>query len=98
MAIRYKLGLIVGGLFFIILSMFAVTWQTTSAQKDDSLVINLAGRQRMLSQKMSKELFLIPSTENQGGKVKLKTEVRNTMKIFDITLKALSDSGNEPWA
>ncbi len=46
------------GLSFIILSMFLATWYTTSAQKADGLVINLAGRQRMLSQKMSKELFL----------------------------------------
>ncbi|MBI9090511.1 MAG: type IV pili methyl-accepting chemotaxis transducer N-terminal domain-containing protein [Desulfobacterium sp.] len=97
MAIRYKLGLIVGGLFFIILFMFAVTWQTTSAQKDDGLVINLAGRQRMLSQKMSKELFLLSSMDGQGPeKAKLHAEVKNTMKVFDITLKALSDSGNAP--
>jgi methyl-accepting chemotaxis protein len=96
MAIRYKLGLIVGGLFFIILFMFAVTWQTTSAQKDDSLVINLAGRQRMLSQKMSKELFLLSSTDDQREKAKFRAKVRNTMKVFDITLKALSDSGNAP--
>ena len=44
MAIRYKLGLIVAGLSLIILSMFLVTWYTTSAQKTDGLVINLAGR------------------------------------------------------
>ncbi|MCP4118708.1 MAG: HAMP domain-containing protein [Desulfobacteraceae bacterium] len=96
MAIRYKLGLIVGGLFFIILCMFAVTWQTTSAQKDDGLVINLAGRQRMLSQKMSKELFLLSSMADQGEKAKLSAEVKNSMKVFDITLKALSDSGKAP--
>ncbi len=96
MAIRYKLGLIVGGLFFIILFMFAVTWQTTSAQKDDGLVINLAGRQRMLSQKMSKEIFLLSYIEDQGEKAKLRAEVKNTMKVFDITLKALSDSGDAP--
>ena len=56
MAIRYKLGFIVAGLSFIILSMFLITWYTTSAQKTDGLLINLGGRQRMLSQKMSKEI------------------------------------------
>lgn len=62
MAIRYKLGLIVAGLSLIIISMFLVTWDTTSALKADGLVINLAGRQRMLSQKMSKELFSFATT------------------------------------
>jgi methyl-accepting chemotaxis protein len=34
---------------------------TTSAQKADGLFINLTGRQRMLSQKMSKEIVLYAS-------------------------------------
>jgi len=96
MAIRYKLGLIVIGLSLIILSMFLVTWYTTSAQKADGLVINLAGRQRMLSQKMSKELFAFASQTDAKAKEKLKSSTINTMKIFDITLLALADSGKAP--
>lgn len=96
MAIRYKLGLIVTGLSFIILSMFLVTWYTTSAQKADGLVINLAGRQRMLSQKMSKELFLFAGATETAAKEKLKSSADNTIKIFDITLSALADSGKAP--
>ncbi len=96
MAIRYKLGLIVGGLSFIILAMFAMTWYTTSAQKADGLVINLAGRQRMLSQKMSKDLFLISIVKSDDERKKLITSVENSMKIFDTTLNALIDSGKAP--
>ncbi len=44
MAIRYKLSLIILELSLIILSMFLVTRFTTSAQKTDGLVVNLAGR------------------------------------------------------
>ena len=96
MPIRYKIGLIVAGLSFIILSMFLFTWYTTSAQKADGLVINLAGRQRMLSQKMSKELFLSIAAVNAEEKKNLVFNVFNTMKIFDITLSALIDSGKAP--
>lgn len=96
MPIRYKLGLIVASLSFLILSMFLVTWHTTSAQKADGLVINLAGRQRMLSQKMSKELFLFVAAEDAKEKKKLVSGVRNTMAVFDITLTALTDSGKAP--
>jgi len=96
MAIRYKLGLIAGGLSLIIVFMFAVTWFTTSAQKADGLVINLAGRQRMLSQKMSKELFLYMSAANEKEKAALGSSAKNTIKVFDLTLAALSDSGKAP--
>ena len=82
MAIRYKLGLIVAGLSFIILSMFLITWYTTSAQKADGLVINLAGRQRMLSQKMSKELFSFSAATGAEEKEKFKSDAENTIKIF----------------
>ena len=96
MAIRYKLGLIILGLSLIILSMFLVTWYTTSAQKADGLVINLAGRQRMLSQKMSKELFVFAGTTDIKAKEKLKSGTINTIKVFEITLLALADSGKAP--
>jgi len=96
MAIRYRLGLIVAGLSFIILSMFLVTWYTTSAQKADGLVINLAGRQRMLSQKMSKELFAFAVATDIKVKEKLFSGTNNTIKVFDITLSALTDSGKAP--
>ncbi len=96
MAIRYKLGLIVGCLSLIILSMFTVTWYTTSLQKADSLVINLAGRERMLSQKMSKDLFLFSFSKDAIEKEKLALSIRNTMKVFDISLTALTFSGKAP--
>ncbi|MDX2495145.1 MAG: type IV pili methyl-accepting chemotaxis transducer N-terminal domain-containing protein, partial [Desulfuromusa sp.] len=44
-------------LITILLVLFSVI--TLKNQKDDSTVINIAGRQRMLSQKMSKEAMTI---------------------------------------
>ncbi len=96
MAIRYKLAFIVGGLSLIIFSMFLITWHTTSAQKADGLIINLAGRQRMLSQKMSKELLLYVYSSDIKEKKELLSNVKNTVEVFDITLNALKDSGKAP--
>ncbi|MCP4717845.1 MAG: hypothetical protein GY860_00175 [Desulfobacteraceae bacterium] len=94
MPIRYKLGLIAGGLSSIILFMFVVTWYTTTAQKTDGLLINLAGRQRMLSQKMSKEILMFSVTPGKNDSKA--TSVKNTMQVFEITLMALLNSGKAP--
>ncbi len=96
MAIRHKLGFIVAGLSFIILFMFLITWYTTSAQKTDGLLINMGGRQRMLSQKMSKEIVLFISTTDAKEKEALKAATTRSMKVFDLTLSALIESGQVP--
>lgn len=53
----------------------------------DSMVIDIAGRQRMLIQKMSKESCLMASHhENEDTRENLK----GTMNLFEVTLKALT--------
>ena len=98
LSIKTKLGAIVLGMAGIIFLMFIVTWVTTSNQKDDGLVINLAGRQRMLSQKITKETlhFLNESKETENLNEKLASQVRTTMAIFNTTLNALKESGKAP--
>ncbi len=98
MKIKTKLIGALGSLMVLGLIIFVVTWQTTESQKDDALVINLAGRQRMLSQKMSKELLYFVNKRNQTGQAdeKLRSQVRLTMKIFQTTLQALKESGKAP--
>ena len=98
MKIKHKLGLTTIGLSAIIIGMFLITWWVTGKQKDDGLVINLAGRQRMLSQKMTKEILLFQMERASTGQAnaKLAGGVRNTMKVFDKTLSALKDSGDAP--
>jgi hypothetical protein len=56
--------------------------------KSAGVVINLAGKQRMLTQKMSKEVLLVAlqhDTENN------RSNARNTASLFDRTLKGLKD-------
>ncbi|MFH1216699.1 MAG: methyl-accepting chemotaxis protein [Pseudomonadota bacterium] len=79
----------------IILGMFAATWIVTGQQKDDGLLINLAGRQRMLSQKMSKEIIDFHRQFLAGTNAET-ANATNTIKIFDITLKALLEGGKAP--
>ncbi len=98
MKVKTKLIGIAVGMAAIILVMMIATWWVTSSQKDDGLVINLAGRQRMLTQKMTKELLEYQVTKQQTGVVdpRLAESVRKTMAVFDKTLQALKDGGNAP--
>ncbi|WP_299778570.1 type IV pili methyl-accepting chemotaxis transducer N-terminal domain-containing protein [uncultured Formosa sp.] len=64
-------------------------------QQDDSTVINVAGRQRMLSQKLSKEVLLIANTTNVSQRLVLKDTLKNTInrwKTSHIALQQGSDS------
>ncbi len=99
MKIRTKLLLITFTLGFIILAMFLGTVWVAGKQADDGLIINLAGRQRMLTQKLTKEILMIGLARSSGKKAKIKTlqeDAKNTIEIFDTTLAALKDSGMAP--
>nr|WP_321400103.1 methyl-accepting chemotaxis protein [uncultured Desulfobacter sp.] len=98
MKIRYQLDFMVGGLSLLIVLMFIFTMYTTNKQKSEGLVINLAGRQRMLSQKITKEIYKyhMEMQSEKSGSSSARTSIRKTEKIFDQTLTALTDSGEAP--
>ncbi len=81
--IKGKLGVIMGSFVVLILATIAATFLTVSAQKSDGTVMNLAGKQRMLSQKMTKEVMALLQ-----GKAEAQ-EVLATTALFDKSLKAL---------
>ncbi|MCP3688700.1 MAG: HAMP domain-containing protein, partial [Gammaproteobacteria bacterium] len=62
---------------------------TLDQQKEDSTVINIAGRQRMLTQKFTKE-FLDELNTDKTGQDKPSFE---TAKLFEVSLKALRFGG-----
>ncbi len=75
----------------LILGLYAQTptkteTPTTQSVNQSANVINLAGKQRMLTQKMSKELLMIAKGINVE---KNKKELQKTMALFDKTLKGL---------
>lgn len=76
----------------IILSQFLVQSHLNN-QLNDSRVINVAGRQRMLSQKLTKELLLLSGTkaENQDSLI---SELDRTLAIWMASHRGLQD-GND---
>ena len=76
--------------FLVAISLVAVFFHMQEKQDHDSIVINLAGRQRMLSQKMTKEILLF----SQGAFTA--EQVFNTIEVFHRTLKALIYGGKAP--
>lgn len=101
MKVKHKLSLSIYVVGLIVLANFLMTWYVINQKKDDAVVINLAGRQRMLSQKITKELFYYRSlsTSNKTDIESLERSrklIKDTIQIFDQTLKALKDSGKAP--
>ena len=89
--IQSKLAVIFG--VFLALGVAGIVIVTMSSQKDDGAVINLAGKQRMLTQKMTKEALAIIAEGDQMKEVNQKY-LAKTSDLFDKTLKGLI-SGNE---
>ncbi len=72
----------------ILTLMVAYTSLTLFQQKRDGLIVNIAGRQRMLTQKFTKEFFL--SLQKGNGRSQL---TERTRKLFDVSLTALQSGG-----
>jgi methyl-accepting chemotaxis protein len=68
-------------------------------QADDALIVNLAGRQRMLTQKMTKEGAQMLNAAHEGSESALaaqRDQLSNTLRVFEMTLIALRDGGPAP--
>lgn len=61
-------------------------------QADSGLVIDVAGRQRMLSQRMTKEALLLASTGSAGRTVQ-REALEASVSLFGRSLEALRDGG-----
>ena len=75
-------------LFFAMLISLAFYY--SSIQKDDAVRINLAGRQRMLSQKIAKEILLL-----EYGNISSE-RIMKSVDLFSQTLEALTNGGPAP--
>ncbi|MFA8341763.1 MAG: methyl-accepting chemotaxis protein [Rhodothermaceae bacterium] len=82
-SIQKKTGAILLIFLVVIIGINLKTFLTTESQASDGVVINLAGKQRMLTQKMTKEaLSVTQELMNQSELIK-------TVNLFDKTLKGL---------
>ena len=95
MKIKTKLYLIISMMTFVMLISTTVSSVIRDSQKDDALLVNLAGRQRMLSQKMSKNSFLLASI-NEISSTNLETvqkELKDAMNLYDKTINGFINGG-----
>jgi methyl-accepting chemotaxis protein len=87
------------GFVALMASGVAASYVILERQADDGLLVNLAGRQRMLSQKMAKEsaqLVNAAATQN-AARVKQEADgLAQTMRAFEMTLLSLRDGGSAP--
>ncbi len=92
LSVGKKLFLI--SLFFsaALIGIEAYTITTLNQQRADSTIINIAGRQRMLTQKFTKELL---DELGRGGRsgTRETTASANTAKLFEVSLNALRSGG-----
>lgn len=79
-----KLKYVGGLLSFIIISIIIATVYMNDKSKKDSLIINIAGKERMLSQKMSKEIFYIKQKNSKDFR-----ELSSAMELFEENLEDL---------
>ncbi len=88
-SIKFKMGSLNALFLLVIIAIITSTVITLTKKKADGLVINLAGRQRMLSQKMTKEVLILVAAKDQIEDQSL----FKTVTLFDQTLQALKDGG-----
>ncbi len=83
-SLRSQLGLIFLGFLVLVGGSVIATFLAVRTQADDATVINLAGRQRMLTQKMTWLALAQPDSPDLAA----------ALQLFDQTLLALRDGGS----
>ncbi len=86
-SIQGKIGAVLAVLLLVNIVTIAATFMTLARQEKDSLYVDVAGRQRMLSQKLTKEVLLYTETKDRNWQNKLAA----TKELFEKSLLALRD-------
>lgn len=68
--------------------------QHLKSQQSDSTVINVAGRQRMLSQKLTKDIVSLSAERNLEKRIALKNKVKTTLLLWQLSHHSLQN-GND---
>lgn len=89
-SVRWKIGCILILMFILAVVNVVGVLMFIQTQKDDGNVINVAGAQRMLSQKMTKEAFMIATMEMNN-----RNALEETATRFDRSLNALIDGNDD---
>lgn len=81
-------------LLFLVLdsSILVINFWLSARLAEDSVAINLAGRQRMLSQKITKDLILLDQTKNVAGSP-YASDLKQSVVLFDRVMDAFEHGG-----
>jgi len=93
LTLQAKLNVILTAFLILGLTNAAIIFYVVNQQKEAGRAINLAGRQRMLTQRLAKEVFIAHSLAGHPQKAdnlnRVLTEIDKTANLFDITLNGL---------
>ncbi|MFZ5585181.1 MAG: methyl-accepting chemotaxis protein [Thermodesulfobacteriota bacterium] len=84
LSIMYKILAAMAVLLVTIAVLIGASWWLLQAQETDGEVINIAGRQRMLSQKLAKEALLL--ARGRGDAAELRRALAATTALFEQSL------------
>lgn len=91
---RSRLLYLAIGIFLLVdLTVLATTYWLSYQIAENATTINLAGRQRMLSQRMVKALLHLERASDHQERAEAMTELRLTFTLFDSTLQSLHHGG-----
>jgi nitrate/nitrite-specific signal transduction histidine kinase len=91
-SLQGRLTLLFTAFVLLVAVSVAATLWGSETQRQDALVINLAGRQRMLIQQMTRLALQL-----QGGDESALGELRESERMFGETLFALQNGGGAPY-
>ena len=86
-----KLVLAMGVLLMCLVLLVASAWWLLAQQETDGEVVNIAGRQRMLSQKMAKETLLLSLVDSS----QLRQDLQASGRLFGQSLLGLKNGSSE---
>jgi two-component system nitrate/nitrite sensor histidine kinase NarX len=92
-SIQGRLGLLLAGFALLVASAVGVTYWGIEAQSNDARLINLAGRQRMLIQQMTRLSLQIKISDDPQAK----SELLDAGQTFEQTLDAMQFGGHAPY-
>ena len=93
MKIKTKYSILLSILILLTLILTGTTFYLNKISKDDALIINLAGRQRMLTQRMTKNVFILNSNIEGTDLDAVKTELQQALNLYDSTSNGFINGG-----
>jgi len=97
-----RMGLLFMAFFVLVLASVGATSWTLNAEQQDALAINLAGRQRMLIQQMTKDTLQLSHQLDENATLpdeleRRRASLQETIATFEETLSAFINGGEAPY-